>query len=65
MKKFWKFAKWTLGVVAGVPFSVTGNLVGLPLLAWAGLSSLFKLPQPKTQSGSPEEDIVDAEFHEL
>jgi hypothetical protein len=29
-----------LGIVAGVPFPVAGTAVGLPLLAWAGLSNI-------------------------
>lgn len=52
-----------MGVIAGVPFPVTGNLVGLPLLAWSALHSLLKLPRPKPRPAS--EDVVDAEFREL
>ena len=33
-----------LGIVAGVPYPVAGTAVGLPLLAWAGVSSWMKLP---------------------
>ncbi|HAE58040.1 MAG TPA: hypothetical protein DCG54_00630 [Anaerolineae bacterium] len=33
-----------LGIVAGVPYPVAGTAVGLPLLAWAGVSRWMKLP---------------------
>lgn len=33
-----------MGIVAGVPYSVMGTVVGVPLLAWAGLSQWAKLP---------------------
>ncbi len=39
-KSFWKAL--FLGVVAAVPFSVTGTPVGLALLAWAGLKHPWK-----------------------
>jgi hypothetical protein len=29
---------FALGIIAGVPYPVAGTAVGLPLLAWAGLS---------------------------
>lgn len=35
---------FALGIVAGVPYPVAGTVVGLPLLAWAGLSQWVKLP---------------------
>lgn len=34
-----------MGIVAGVPYPVAGTLVGLPLLAWAGLHQWRKLPR--------------------
>src|SRR5512137_962927 len=33
-----------MGILAGVPFQVTGTAVGIPLLAWAGIHELVKLP---------------------
>jgi hypothetical protein len=34
-----------MGIIAGVPYPVAGTAVGLPLLAWAGLSRWAKIPQ--------------------
>ena len=28
-----------MGIIAGVPFQVTGTAVGIPLLAWAGCTN--------------------------
>jgi hypothetical protein len=54
-----------MGIFAGVPFQVTGTAVGIPLLAWAGLHELIKLPisrnTPQQQQLPPTEDIVDVE----
>jgi len=52
-----------MGIFAGVPFQVTGTAVGIPLLAWAGLHELIKLPLSKSQSQQlpSEDEIVDAE----
>jgi hypothetical protein len=52
-----------MGIFAGVPFQVAGTAVGIPLLAWAGLHELIKLP---LQKGEPQQlpssdEIVDAE----
>ena len=33
-----------LGIIAGVPFSVTGTPVGVALLAWSGISRLLGRP---------------------
>jgi hypothetical protein len=33
-----------MGIVAGVPYPVTGTAVGVPLLAWSGLHQWLKLP---------------------
>jgi hypothetical protein len=51
-----------MGILAGVPFQVTGTAVGVPLLAWAGLHEWVKLPG--TRPSQPEElppgdEIVD------
>ena len=55
-----------MGIIAGVPFQVTGTAVGIPLLAWAGLHELVKLPTSKSQP--PElpasDEVVDAEVIE-
>ena len=58
-----------MGIFAGVPFQVTGTAVGLPLLAWAGLHELIKLPgikglSPSLPSMPPQDEIVDAEVKE-
>ncbi len=51
-----------MGIIAGVPFPVTGTALGVPLLAWAGLHEWIKFPpkQPRPEPG----DIVDAEYKE-
>ena len=42
------FAKGiVMGVIAGVPYSVSGTAVGGMLLMWAGLHEWVKLPAPK------------------
>jgi hypothetical protein len=33
-----------MGIIAGVPYPVAGTAVGLPLLAWAGVSKWMRLP---------------------
>jgi len=33
-----------MGVIAGVPYQVTGTAIGIPLLAWAGVHQWIKLP---------------------
>jgi hypothetical protein len=56
-----------MGIFAGVPFQVTGTAVGIPLLAWAGLHELIKLPLLKGPSPqiSPSDEIVDAEVTDV
>jgi hypothetical protein len=56
-----------MGIFAGVPFQVTGTAVGIPLLAWAGLHELIKLPLPKSQPQhlAPSDEIVDAEVEDV
>jgi hypothetical protein len=46
-----------MGIVAGVPYAVAGTVVGVPLLAWAGLSQLVKLP------AGGNNQIVDEAIH--
>jgi hypothetical protein len=52
-----------MGIFAGVPFQVAGTAVGIPLLAWAGLHELIKLPLQKSQPQQlpSSDEIVDAE----
>jgi len=38
-----------MGIIAGVPYSVTGTAIGAPLLVWAGAHEWIKLPPPKDQ----------------
>jgi hypothetical protein len=61
-----------MGIIAGVPISVTGTAVGGVLLAWAGLHEWVKLPAPKNQPGplSPfntgdDDEILDAEVKDI
>jgi hypothetical protein len=56
-----------MGIIAGVPFPVTGTAIGLPLLAWAGLHEWVRLPSPKSQPDhvvqeTIDSDTVDAEY---
>jgi hypothetical protein len=56
-----------MGIVAGVPFQVTGTVVGVPLLAWAGLHEWVKIPAPTAPPDklSPSDEIVDAEVKDV
>ena len=63
-----------MGIIAGVPISVTGTAVGGVLLAWAGLHEWVKLPAPKNQSGqlptskndqADDDEIIDAEVKDV
>jgi len=54
-----------MGIIAGVPFPVTGTAVGLPLLAWSGLHKWVKLPPLAGQPVGPDPEIVDAEFKNI
>ncbi len=55
-----------MGVIAGVPYQVTGTAVGVPLLAWAGLHQWIRLPAPKDQPAAGDEgEIVDAEIKDV
>jgi hypothetical protein len=56
-----------MGIIAGVPISVTGTAVGGVLLAWAGLHEWVKLPAPRA---NPErlptsDEVVDAEVRDV
>jgi len=52
-----------MGVLAGVPYQVTGTAVGAILLGWAGASKWIKLPE--RQKPDPDQlsdsDIVDVQ----
>jgi hypothetical protein len=52
-----------MGIIAGVPFQVTGTAVGIPLLAWAGLHELIKQPLSKASLSklTPSDEIIDVE----
>ncbi|MGA7192295.1 MAG: hypothetical protein WBW94_01600 [Anaerolineales bacterium] len=49
-----------MGVVAGVPFSVTGTATGGMFLAWAGLHQWVQLPSSRNESDSDDHEIIDA-----
>jgi hypothetical protein len=54
-----------MGIIAGVPFPVTGTVVGVPLLAWSGLHKWVKLPPTAGQVASTDPEIVDAEYKDI
>jgi len=56
-----------MGIIAGVPFQVTGTAAGAVLLGWAGLHQWIKLPGgSKTQGELPASDeIVDADVKDV
>ena len=56
-----------MGIVAGVPFQVTGTAVGALLLGWAGASQWIKIPatKGKPEQLPPSDDIVDAEVRDV
>ena len=53
-----------MGIIAGVPFPVTGTALGVPLLAWAGLHEWIKFPFKQPRPAPADGDIVDAEYKE-
>ena len=44
-----------LGILAGVPYPVTGTAIGVPLLVWAGMHQWIKLPPRKEKPILEEE----------
>ena len=57
-----------MGIIAGVPFSVTGTATGGVLLAWAGLHEWLRFPMTKDQRqqlSSSDDEIVEAEVKEI
>jgi hypothetical protein len=56
-----------MGIIAGVPFQVTGTAVGAILLGWAGANQWIKLP---ASAGRPEQlptsdEVVEAEVRDV
>ena len=56
-----------MGIIAGVPFQVSGTAVGAILLGWAGASQWIKIPAPKDkpEQFSASDEIVDAEVKDV
>jgi hypothetical protein len=57
-----------MGIIAGVPFQVTGTAVGAILLGWAGASQWIKFPAPKgkqEQFPAPDDEIVDVDVKDV
>ena len=50
-----------MGVIAGVPFSVTGTAAGGRFLAWAGMHEWIKLPSSSGGSSSDDDEIIDVD----
>jgi hypothetical protein len=48
-----------MGVIAGVPFQVTGTAVGGILLAWAGAHQWIRLPSSTDGSSGADPEIID------
>ncbi len=48
-----------MGVIAGVPFSVSGTAAGGLLLAWAGLHQWVQLPASTGESSNDDHEIID------
>jgi hypothetical protein len=50
-----------MGVLAGVPYQVTGTAVGAILLGWAGANKWIKIPERAPSDGSSESEIVEVD----
>ena len=48
-----------MGVIAGVPFSVSGTAAGGLLLAWAGLHQWVQLPSAAGGSNNDDDEVID------
>jgi hypothetical protein len=48
-----------MGVIAGVPFQVSGTAAGGLLLAWAGAHEWIKLPSSTSDTSDDKQEIVD------
>jgi hypothetical protein len=58
---------FVMGIIAGVPFQVTGTAVGAILLGWAGASQWIKLPalKGKPEQTAASDEIVDVEVKDV
>jgi len=56
-----------MGIIAGVPISVTGTAVGGVLLAWAGLHEWVRpsASKPAPEAPTASDEIIDAEVREV
>jgi hypothetical protein len=56
-----------MGIIAGVPFQVTGTAVGAILLGWAGASQWITLPAAKGKAVQlpMSDEVVDAEVKDV
>ncbi len=50
-----------MGVIAGVPYQVTGTAAGGLFLAWAGMHEWIRLPSSTGTSSSDDHDIIDVD----
>ncbi len=50
-----------MGIIAGVPFSVTGTAAGGLFLAWAGLHEWVKFPVSGSGSSESDQEIIDVD----
>ncbi len=56
-----------MGIIAGVPFQVTGTAVGAILLGWAGANQWITLPTRRRSEQLPaaEDEIVDVKARDV
>ena len=56
-----------MGIIAGVPFQVTGTAVGAILLGWAGANQWITLPGSKSKPEQlpASDEVVDAEVRDI
>ena len=56
-----------MGIIAGVPFQVTGTAVGAILLGWAGASQWIKLPAKRGKPAQlpASDEVMDAEVKDV
>ena len=50
-----------MGVIAGVPYQVSGTAAGGLFLAWAGMHEWIKLPSSTGELDSNDHEIIDAD----
>jgi hypothetical protein len=51
-----------MGIIAGVPFPVTGTVFGAPLLVWAGLHRWVKRPASNVELSENDIDVIDGNY---